>query len=198
MSYIANCKWGICSVCGGEPQNVVKIKKELFCTSCNQKAKAEEQIKKAKRRNAARQTSSKLRSIAYSEDRVREGSKMVEQGKAELKRWFRDRRKEMTGVCSNCMGKTCKDSDTEYIRSIAHILPKAYFPSVATHEKNWLELCFYKKSCHTNMDNKMLDLTEMACWDEIVTKFVAIYPSIATKERRRIPEVLLQYIEVEK
>lgn len=48
------------------------------------------------------------------------------------------------------------------------------------------------------MDNKMLDLTEMSCWDDIVTKFCAIYPSIAPKERRRIPEILLQYVEVEK
>ena len=103
----------------------------------------------------------------------------------------------MTGRCQNCMGKTEMDG-RHYKCSIAHILPKAYFPSVATHPLNWLELCFYGKSCHTNMDNKMLDLTEMSCWDDIVTKFCAIYPSIAPKERRRIPEILLQYVEVEK
>ena len=48
------------------------------------------------------------------------------------------------------------------------------------------------------MDNKILDLIEMNCWDEIVTKFCIMYPSIAEKEKRRIPQVLLQYIEVEK
>ena len=48
------------------------------------------------------------------------------------------------------------------------------------------------------MDNKMLDLIEMNCWDEIVTKFCSMYPFIADKEKRRIPDVLLQYVEVEK
>jgi hypothetical protein len=104
----------------------------------------------------------------------------------------------MTGVCVNCGGRTCKDNDHEYKRSIAHILPKAYVPSVATNKNNWLELCFYGKSCHTNLDNHMIDLIEMSCWDEIVTKFVAMYPDIAPNERRRIPQVLTQYIDVEK
>jgi hypothetical protein len=43
----------------------------------------------------------------------------------------------------------------------------------------------------------MLDLTEMSCWDTIITRFQEMYPSIDTKERKRIPEILLQYIEVD-
>lgn len=147
---------------------------------------------KKQRQNANIKATRQLRSLAYSEEGVRVGKDY-----AELDRWFKDRQKEMTGKCQNCGGKTEKDS-RHYKCSIAHLLPKAYFPSIATHPSNWLELCFYGKSCHTNMDNKMLDLTEMSCWDDIVIKFCAIYPSIAPKERRRIPEVLLQYIEVEK
>lgn len=117
---------------------------------------------------------------------------------AELNRWFEDRRKEMTGYCANCNGKSCKDDDTYFRFSIAHLLPKAYFPSVKTHPKNFIELCHFGNGCHSMMDNKMLDLIDMACFDEIVNKVVAIYPSIAVSERRRIPNVLLQYIEVEK
>ena len=33
---------------------------------------------------------------------------------------------------------------------------------------------------------------------EVIKKFVAMYPEIAPEERRRIPNVLLQYVEVEK
>jgi len=119
-----------------------------------------------------------------------------ERGGGELQRWFEERRKEMTGICQNCGGKT-QAFNTNYKNSIAHILPKAYFKSVATHPSNSIELCFYGKSCHTNLDNKMLDLIEMACWDEIVTKFCIMYPSIDKKERRRIPNLLLQYIQTE-
>jgi ssDNA-binding Zn-finger/Zn-ribbon topoisomerase 1 len=115
----------------------------------------------------------------------------------ELADWFEDRHKEMTGICKHCGGKTQKGKEN-YRNSIAHILPKAYFKSVATNPNNWIELCFYGNSCHSQMDNKMLDLTEMNCWDEIVTKFVKIYPSIAKEERRRIPKILLEYIETEK
>lgn len=115
-----------------------------------------------------------------------------------LDRWFKERRKEMTGKCHHCGGASCRDSNQYYKFSICHILPKAYFPSVATHQYNWVELCFWNKNCHGNMDNKMLDLIEMNCWDEIVTKFCIIYPDISLNERKRIPDVLLQYIETEK
>jgi hypothetical protein len=47
------------------------------------------------------------------------------------------------------------------------------------------------------MDNKVLDLTDMNCWDEIVEKFVAMYPFIAKEERKRIPEVLMNYIQTD-
>jgi hypothetical protein len=118
----------------------------------------------------------------------------VESNNAELNRWFAERREEMTGFCKHCNGVSCKDDDKYFKFSICHILPKAYFPSIATHESNSIELCFWGNSCHTQMDNKMLDLTEMACWGEIVIKFQLMYKSIAFNERRRIPTVLLEYL----
>lgn len=124
----------------------------------------------------------------------------IEQNKvsgAESNRWHDERRKEATGFCHNCGGKSCKDSDVYYKFSNCHILPKAYFPSVAFHPLNNIELCYFGNGCHPQMDNHLLDLTEMSCWDEIVTKFIAMYPSIAINERRRIPQVLLNYIETE-
>jgi hypothetical protein len=114
---------------------------------------------------------------------------------AEKERWFQERRKDMTGKCSNCGKPSCKNSDEYFRFSIAHILEKAYFKSVRTHPDNWIELCFWgDNSCHSQMDNKMLDMTEMACWDEIVVKFQKMYLAIDPKEKRRIPDILLQYI----
>jgi hypothetical protein len=130
-------------------------------------------------------------------EQVQIGNEMVK-GNAELQRWFEGRRKEMKGVCANCGGKSCKDSDKYFKFSIAHLLPKAYFKSVATHPDNWIELCYFGKSCHTNLDNLSLDITDLSCFDSVIEKVVKIYPSIAKEERRRIPKVLLEYIEVEK
>ncbi len=111
--------------------------------------------------------------------------------------WFKERRKDLTGKCKHCNGRTTKDDNDKFHFCIAHLLPKAYFPSVATHPLNFVELCTYGNNCHGNFDNKTLDLMDMNCFDEIVTKFVAIYPMIDKKERKRIPQVLLNYIEVE-
>lgn len=116
---------------------------------------------------------------------------------AELTRWFEDRRKEMTGRCIHCGGISCKDSDQYFKFSIAHILPKRLFKSVATHPLNWIELCFWNNSCHANYDNNILDITELNCFDTVIERFVAMYPSIDKKERKYIPDGLLQYIKVE-
>lgn len=119
-------------------------------------------------------------------------------GGGELQRWFNDRRKEMSGRCQHCGGKSSKNSDYYFRHSIAHLLPKRLFKSVATHPENWLELCYHPPSCHANFDNHKLEWTELNCFAEAIRKFVAIYPSIAKDERKYIPDVLLQYIEVEK
>ena len=115
---------------------------------------------------------------------------------AEKERWFQDRRKEMTGKCCNCLKPSFKNSNEYFRFSIAHILAKrkSMFPSVATHPDNWIELC---GDCHTNLDQCMIDLTDLACWDEVVVKFQKIYPHIAKDEKHRIPNILLQYINTD-
>lgn len=118
-------------------------------------------------------------------------------GSAEMERWFHDRRLEMRGICAHCGGQSCMSSDVYFKFSICHILPKAYFKSVETHPLNWIELCFWTLNCHGNMDHKILDLTEMNCWDLIVERFLGMYSSIAPKERRRIPDALMQYVRNE-
>jgi hypothetical protein len=115
---------------------------------------------------------------------------------ASKERWFQERRSEMTGFCKNC-GKPSHKNSHEYFRySIAHILAKrkSMFPSVATHPENWIELC---QNCHQNLDNCMIDLIDLACWNEVVVKFQKIYPSIDHGEKKRIPDVLLQYLNTD-
>ena len=99
----------------------------------------------------------------------------------------------MKGVCSNCGNPSSKKDDEKFHYSIAHILPKRLFPSVATHPDNWIELCFWGNSCHTNFDNSIIDLIDMNCFDEIIEKFIKIYPDVAEEERRKIPQVLIEY-----
>ena len=113
---------------------------------------------------------------------------------SELDIWFEERRTEMTGKCWHCNENSCKDDDKYFKFSIAHILPKAYFDSVKTHPLNWIELCFWNKSCHTNFDNLFLDITELNCYNTVIERFIAMYPEIDNKEKKRIPVALLNYV----
>lgn len=143
------------------------------------------------REGVAERTKGKLRELATIAPDVK-----APKDYAVLERWFKERQREMVGRCANCSGKS--EAHTKmYKCSIGHILPKAYFPSVATHPDNWIELCFYGNSCHTNFDNKMLDLIDMNCFDQIITKFAKMYPFIAQDEKRRIPPILIEYLKTE-
>lgn len=119
-----------------------------------------------------------------------------EPGEAEemtLTEWFQEGDRMSTGKCRHCGGKSCKGDPLYYKHSQAHILPKRLFPSIATHPDNRIELCFWSNNCHANYDNGMLDIIDMHCFDEIIEKFVRMYPTIDKKERRHIPDALLQY-----
>jgi hypothetical protein len=133
--------------------------------------------------------------VCASKQNVSRGT--IQSGSSELNRWFSERRLEMTGKCQHCGKSSCNNSDQYFKFSIAHILPKKIFKSVATHPLNWVELCFWSPSCHTNYDNFSLDITELNCFDLVIERFIEIYPHIAVGERKNIPDVLLQYIKIQ-
>lgn len=197
-SLIPQSKTGSCSRCSATNTAVKKRGKDLLCLRCCTSDDVLKQMDKAKKKNALRIDIGKIKALGVKQDVSLEQKALNASKAAAMRRWFDERRLEMTGKCKHCGGKTLKHNDKMFYYCIAHILPKAYFKSVATHPDNWIELCFYGNSCHTNLDNHALDLMELNCFDEVVTKFVRMYPDIAPDERRRIPAILLQYIETEK
>jgi len=122
------------------------------------------------------------------------------EGKGELGRWFLDRKMEMTGRCMHCNGDTMilnKEADAKFHYSVCHILPKSLFPSVATNPFNWVELCYYGNSCHAQLDNGMLPITQLNCFGVVIERLAKMYPSIALTERRKIPLILIEYLKTE-
>ena len=114
--------------------------------------------------------------------------------------WFKARHKEMKGKCIVCGGPTCKGM-SEFKNSIAHLFPKAIFKSIKWNKNNWIELCFYGKSCHTNLDNNILTLEQLQttpAWPEIVRKFKILYPLMDSNEKGRLPDILIQELNTEK
>lgn len=129
----------------------------------------------------------------------KEKNEKEERGDSGLDKWFEERRKEMTGVCAECGGKTGKDDDKFYRHSIAHILPKrnSMFPSVATVVYNWVELCFWGNSCHSKYDSSWEQAATMRIWPFVVHNVNMLYPKLTKEEKARIPDVLLQEIKPE-
>lgn len=122
------------------------------------------------------------------------------QGETPLDMWFEQRREEMTGKCVLCGGTTERYSDNTYRNSIHHIFEKRseMFPSVSLNEDNWLEVCFWGNSCHTNIHNGTITwelLYDSAEWPMIWNKIQKVYPFIALEERKSIPEFLQKLLQ---
>jgi hypothetical protein len=126
--------------------------------------------------------------------------KMAEDDRPEevrLDEWFQERRKEMTGVCAcGCAGPSCKKDDDFYRNSIAHIFPKAYFKSVATHPLNWIELDFWNGH-HTNFDNQGVEKwVNYAAWDDIKAKVIAMDPYLTPEEKgKKFYQILIDLVK---
>lgn len=73
--------------------------------------------------------------------------------------------------------------------SIAHLLPKREidkggFPSVGTHEDNWIELCW---QCHHDLDNNKITwefIKDSKEWDLIKEKLLNVLPMVAPEEKK--------------
>ncbi len=123
-------------------------------------------------------------------------------GDTYLDAWFKARRKEMTGRCVLCQGKTERDNDETYKRSIHHLFDKRekMYPSVALNPDNWLEVCYYGNSCHANIHNAIITwelLRDSAEWEIILAKFKKVYPYMAEEEKRNLPDVLLKELSLQ-
>jgi hypothetical protein len=101
-------------------------------------------------------------------------------------KWFKERANDLTGVCAACGSRSCKD-DPKYEKfSIAHIFPKAYFPSVELHKDNFIELCFWDLNCHGQYDNQGIEtIVGTPAWLIMVKRFHAFEHLLTDEEKTR-------------
>lgn len=140
-----------------------------------------------KKKNSRTSQAAKLRTV---QNEV-EGS---DKWKGDL--WFAARHFEMTGLCVFCGNPSCKGLK-EFKNSVAHLFAKALFPSIKWHPDNWIELCFYGNSCHTNFDNAMIPFEELKnkiVWFEIIRKTKILYPLLTNQEQGRVPQILIDEV----
>lgn len=114
----------------------------------------------------------------------------------ELNKWFKDTATFMTGVCYNCGGKSCKGNDKYEKFSQAHIFAKNYkaFPSIKTNLLNFVELCYFNNSCHSNFDNNGYEYAKEKMpklWNLILERAKILIPLMTQQEQARVPKVIL-------
>lgn len=113
-----------------------------------------------------------------------------------LDEWFESIRKQLVGICQcGCAQPSQKKDDTFYRASICHVFPKAYFKSVATHPLNYVELAFFG-GCHTTFDQMGPERwPNLACWDDIKAKVIAMDPYLTSEEKgRKFYQVLINLV----
>ena len=113
---------------------------------------------------------------AYAEEKIDEilALKCVNQNK-----WFKEQEKEVEKhpYCSEC-GKWIPPKF--YRHAIAHIFPKAIFPSVATHPLNYLILA---AGCCHDKTHRLDTFSQMICFKEAVERFKQFENQITEKHK---------------
>lgn len=71
-----------------------------------------------------------------------------------------------------------------HVSEIAHVLPKTYFKSISTNDKNVLYLCgqYSKSQCHTNFDTLPTEkIHKLVIFPKISSIFAELEPIIKEK-----------------
>ena len=193
-----NCNqpvWGTCKISRkGYCKRHQTLREDFDPATILQKA-----IKK-QRQNASIKTGRELRNLVQDNPEVKAPKEYVE-----LSEWFQERMGRLEVKCENCgatnfwleQNKETKVGKLKWRSCQAHLMPKRHFKSLMTHPLNGMVLgsgysglC----NCHDNYDATWEKAAKMKIWDEVVRRFLIMYPLITPEEQRFIPPQLLQEI----
>lgn len=132
-------------------------------------------------------------------DKLSGNLEAVVKPQGDLSVWFVDRMKRLEAKCENCQSTkpNLKFPSNEILWKScqAHLLPKRHFKSLETHPLNGMVLgsgfsglCH----CHDIYDSSWTKAAKMVIWEEVVRRFLIMYPLITPEEHRFIPPQLLQ------
>jgi hypothetical protein len=105
-----------------------------------------------------------------------------------LKNWYKDKMKNEKPVCWETGNKINKNDKLGWHGSIAHILPKSLFPSVATHPKNYMVLDMWG-GVHAQYDRNWKSASKMKIWKYATGVIKELYPILTAEEKRRLMKI---------
>lgn len=181
------CMNGYCSV-GCMPEELQK--KEMF--------KRSEVLKRQRQYKA--NLAKKIHEAANDTKKDKSGQEVAEiNSQRQLSVWFIERMEKLPPKCENCGAE--KESlklprnGRRWKSCQAHLLPKRHFDSLKTHPLNGMVLgSGYSGLCHCHdfYDSSWEKAAKMPIWEEVVRRFLIMYPLIPQEEYQFIPPQLLQ------
>jgi hypothetical protein len=124
-----------------------------------------------------------------------------------LEAWFKRKINHCTWICEEC-GESCsvyespeatphqKKMNSIFRRSAqAHLLPKALFPSVATHDLN--HACLGPKcGCHNMYDKNWQSASKMKKWPVFLQRILRFVHLLPPEEYRKLPDIIRDEYEL--
>jgi hypothetical protein len=128
----------------------------------------------------------------------KEAKELLNGGETELQQWYADIMKKEPGKCWETGELINKKDKIGWHGSIAHVLPKEHFPSVATHPKNYMILKMWGGT-HGRYDSNWMSAAKMNIWPYAVKIINLLYPQLTPEEKARIreSEIIAQEIKPE-
>lgn len=130
-------------------------------------------------------------------------AKKIAQEKAErsgndtdLQQWYARIMETENPVCWETGERINKADKKGWQGSIAHVLPKSLFPSVATHPQNYMILKMWGGT-HGQYDSSWENASKMKVWGHACKIFNILYPLLTREEKAKLPDVIIQEIKPE-
>ena len=132
----------------------------------------------------------RCRNCAIIEDSKKKSAQLSKSINNELSIWYQKRIQYAKRICENCGNDLSNYTPKDFHASIAHILPKSLFTSVATNKYNYLILGIWC-GCHSNYDSSWLKASTMAAFTIAKGRFSLFRKDIDQEEIRKIPSLFL-------
>lgn len=127
--------------------------------------------------------------------KLAEEKKEMAGDKTDLQKWYNKIMEAETPKCWETGEKLNKADKLGWHGSIAHILCKSLYPSVATHPQNYMILSMWNGS-HANYDSSWERAAKMKVWPYAMKIILTVLlPLLTPEEKRKLPEIIVQEID---
>lgn len=122
--------------------------------------------------------------------------KVIEVEETKLQKWYSEIMEKEVARCWETGEPINKQDKKAWHGSIAHVLPKGDYPSVATHPLNYMILKMWG-GAHGQYDASWEKAAKMKVWPHACKIFNILYPLLSREEKSRLPEIIIQELKPE-